>query len=173
MTLVATADTLWSMYVTASRDEAGKGRHGQSLHQAYLCLALDQRKLRCRRPVSEYPESGSCSAYSSRTHPVQNGHGERIQSHCAGIVEQVRLVCCLQRCGCCSCVLLTGNSFSTRWKAMVSQLHVQALVHPSKADDCMEDDMPGHIKSTLIGASLNIPITNGKFNLGTWQGLLR
>ncbi|GMF32266.1 unnamed protein product [Phytophthora fragariaefolia] len=31
-------------------------------------------------------------------------------------------------------------------------------------------DMPGHIKSTLIGASVNIPITNGKFNLGTWQG---
>uniref|UniRef100_H3GAU5 Secondary thiamine-phosphate synthase enzyme n=1 Tax=Phytophthora ramorum TaxID=164328 RepID=H3GAU5_PHYRM len=33
-----------------------------------------------------------------------------------------------------------------------------------------DDDMPGHIKSTLIGASVNIPITNGKFNLGTWQG---
>lgn len=32
------------------------------------------------------------------------------------------------------------------------------------------DDMPGHVKSTLIGASINIPITNGKFNLGTWQG---
>lgn len=30
--------------------------------------------------------------------------------------------------------------------------------------------MPGHVKSTLIGASINIPITNGKFNLGTWQG---
>ncbi|KAF1776627.1 Uncharacterized protein GQ600_6323 [Phytophthora cactorum] len=35
----------------------------------------------------------------------------------------------------------------------------------------LEDDMPGHIKSTLIGASVNIPITNGKFNLGTWQGI--
>ncbi|KAE9306151.1 hypothetical protein PF008_g21540 [Phytophthora fragariae] len=33
-----------------------------------------------------------------------------------------------------------------------------------------DDDMPGHIKSTLIGASVNIPITNGKFNLSTWQG---
>jgi thiamine phosphate synthase YjbQ (UPF0047 family) len=30
--------------------------------------------------------------------------------------------------------------------------------------------MPGHIKSTLIGASINVPITDGKFNLGTWQG---
>ncbi|RIA98838.1 hypothetical protein C1645_731399 [Glomus cerebriforme] len=33
------------------------------------------------------------------------------------------------------------------------------------------DDMPGHVKCALVGASLNIPITNGKFNLGTWQGI--
>ncbi len=33
------------------------------------------------------------------------------------------------------------------------------------------DDMPAHIKSTVIGSSLNIPITNGNFNLGTWQGI--
>ncbi|CAO3654058.1 unnamed protein product [Cunninghamella echinulata] len=33
------------------------------------------------------------------------------------------------------------------------------------------DDMPSHLKSGLIGVSLNIPITNGKFNLGTWQGI--
>lgn len=33
------------------------------------------------------------------------------------------------------------------------------------------DDMPAHIKSTLIGSSLSIPITNGKLNLGTWQGI--
>ena len=33
------------------------------------------------------------------------------------------------------------------------------------------DDMPAHIKSTLIGASLMIPITNGMLNLGTWQGV--
>jgi secondary thiamine-phosphate synthase enzyme len=32
------------------------------------------------------------------------------------------------------------------------------------------DDMPAHIKSTLFGNSLTIPITNGKLNLGTWQG---
>ncbi|KAG2199467.1 hypothetical protein INT46_009331 [Mucor plumbeus] len=32
------------------------------------------------------------------------------------------------------------------------------------------DDMPGHLKSGIVGVSLNIPITNGKFNLGTWQG---
>lgn len=33
------------------------------------------------------------------------------------------------------------------------------------------DDMPAHIKSSIIGQSLNIPITNGRLNLGTWQGI--
>lgn len=33
------------------------------------------------------------------------------------------------------------------------------------------DDMPAHIKSTLIGTSITLPITNGKVNLGTWQGI--
>ena len=33
------------------------------------------------------------------------------------------------------------------------------------------DDMPAHIKSSLTGTSLQIPITNGKLNLGTWQGI--
>ncbi|KAH0337329.1 UPF0047 domain protein, partial [Aureobasidium melanogenum] len=33
------------------------------------------------------------------------------------------------------------------------------------------DDMPAHIKSALIGASVSIPITNGKLNTGTWQGV--
>lgn len=34
-----------------------------------------------------------------------------------------------------------------------------------------DDDMPAHIKSSLMGASVLIPITNGKLNLGTWQGI--
>jgi len=33
------------------------------------------------------------------------------------------------------------------------------------------DDMPAHAKSTLSGVSLTIPITNGRLNLGTWQGI--
>ncbi|MBW8184735.1 secondary thiamine-phosphate synthase enzyme YjbQ [Shewanella nanhaiensis] len=33
------------------------------------------------------------------------------------------------------------------------------------------DDMPAHLKSSLLGASLTIPITNGTLNLGTWQGI--
>lgn len=33
------------------------------------------------------------------------------------------------------------------------------------------DDMPAHIKAAMIGNSLTIPITDGRLNLGTWQGI--
>lgn len=33
------------------------------------------------------------------------------------------------------------------------------------------DDMPAHLKTSILDTSLNIPITNGKLNLGTWQGI--
>lgn len=33
------------------------------------------------------------------------------------------------------------------------------------------DDMPAHAKCSLFGASLTIPITDGRLNLGTWQGI--
>ncbi len=34
-----------------------------------------------------------------------------------------------------------------------------------------DDDMPAHIKSSVLGGTLSIPITSGKLNLGTWQGI--
>jgi len=33
------------------------------------------------------------------------------------------------------------------------------------------DDMPAHIKAALVGSSVSVPITNGRLNLGTWQGI--
>jgi len=33
------------------------------------------------------------------------------------------------------------------------------------------DDMPAHIKASIMGSSVRVPITNGKLNLGTWQGI--
>ena len=33
------------------------------------------------------------------------------------------------------------------------------------------DDMPAHLKASLLGSSVMVPITNGKLNLGTWQGI--
>ena len=34
-----------------------------------------------------------------------------------------------------------------------------------------DDDMPAHIKSSLFGCELTIPISNGHLALGTWQGI--
>ena len=33
------------------------------------------------------------------------------------------------------------------------------------------DDMPAHLKASILGSSVQIPITNGKLNMGTWQGI--
>jgi len=33
------------------------------------------------------------------------------------------------------------------------------------------DDMPAHLKASLLGSSVSIPITDGRLNLGTWQGI--
>lgn len=35
------------------------------------------------------------------------------------------------------------------------------------------DDMPAHIKTSLMGSSVQIPVTNGNLNLGIWQGIYR
>lgn len=33
------------------------------------------------------------------------------------------------------------------------------------------DDMPAHIKSSMIGSSITVPVKNGRLRLGTWQGI--
>ena len=33
------------------------------------------------------------------------------------------------------------------------------------------DDMPGHLKASLLGSSVTIPVTNGRLALGRWQGI--
>jgi secondary thiamine-phosphate synthase enzyme len=34
-----------------------------------------------------------------------------------------------------------------------------------------DDDMPAHIKSSLLGTSVTLPINNGRLALGVWQGI--
>jgi secondary thiamine-phosphate synthase enzyme len=34
-----------------------------------------------------------------------------------------------------------------------------------------EDDMPAHLKASIVGQELTIPVSNGRLNLGTWQGI--
>lgn len=33
------------------------------------------------------------------------------------------------------------------------------------------DDMPAHAKTAIVGSSISIPITKGRLNMGTWQGI--
>lgn len=33
------------------------------------------------------------------------------------------------------------------------------------------DDMPAHIKASILGSSVTVPVTNGRINVGTWQGV--
>lgn len=33
------------------------------------------------------------------------------------------------------------------------------------------DDMPAHLKASILGSSVSIPVTDGRLNLGTWQGI--
>ena len=40
-----------------------------------------------------------------------------------------------------------------------------------KHDSEGPDDMPAHIKCSLLGSSVNLPVTGGAFNLGIWQGI--
>lgn len=58
------------------------------------------------------------------------------------------------------------RDFATHFKRMVPEdmsLYEHTLEGP--------DDMTSHIKSSLLGSSVSVPITDGHFNLGTWQGI--
>ena len=33
------------------------------------------------------------------------------------------------------------------------------------------DDMPAHLKSSILGSSVSVPVTNGRLSMGTWQGI--
>ena len=45
--------------------------------------------------------------------------------------------------------------------------HARYYTHDTEGPD----DMPAHIKTSLLGTSLSVPITDGHLRLGTWQGI--
>ena len=49
--------------------------------------------------------------------------------------------------------------------------HLVPRSFPYQHDYEGDDDMPAHIKSSLLGCQLTIPITDGRLGLGTWQGV--
>ena len=58
------------------------------------------------------------------------------------------------------------NDFSTFFDKIVSEKE-SFYTHTAEG----KDDMPAHIKTSILGNSIQIPITKGKLNLGTWQGI--
>ena len=58
------------------------------------------------------------------------------------------------------------NDFETHFNNMVPE-GPQYYTHLEEGPD----DMPAHIKSSILGNTLIIPIKNGNLNLGTWQGI--
>ncbi len=58
------------------------------------------------------------------------------------------------------------NDFESHFNTFVPEL-APYYQHDYEGDD----DMPAHLKSSILGASLNIPITQGRLNLGIWQGI--
>lgn len=58
------------------------------------------------------------------------------------------------------------NDFETTMNSLIPEGN-DRYTHTSEGSD----DMPAHLKSSLIGQQLTIPITNGRLNMGTWQGV--
>ena len=73
-----------------------------------------------------------------------------------------------------SCALSINENADPDVRTDLSQI-MDRLVREREPfyDHTMEgpDDMPAHAKSSLFGVSLTIPITDGRFALGTWQGI--
>ena len=61
------------------------------------------------------------------------------------------------------CLLYTSSAIFDR----LVRERESYYVHTLEGDD----DMPAHAKSTLTGVELTIPVTQGRLNLGTWQGI--
>lgn len=56
--------------------------------------------------------------------------------------------------------------FESHFNAMVPE-HAPIYTHTTEGPD----DMPAHIKAALLGSSLVLPVSRGRLNLGTWQGI--
>lgn len=73
-----------------------------------------------------------------------------------------------------SCALSINENFDSDVRRDMEQIY-NRLVREDEPyythTDEGSDDMPSHAKSNLTGVSLSIPITGGKLNLGTWQGI--
>ena len=68
---------------------------------------------------------------------------------------------------------INENADATVRSDFESHFNVMVPENQSYYNHTMEgsDDMPAHLKSSIIGSNILIPISNGSLNLGTWQGI--
>lgn len=73
-----------------------------------------------------------------------------------------------------SCALSINENYDPSVRSDMEQIY-NRLVRENESyyqhTDEESDDMPSHAKCSLTGVSLTIPVTGGKLNLGTWQGI--
>lgn len=73
-----------------------------------------------------------------------------------------------------SCALTINENFDPDVRVDMNSIYNKLIPDGSplyRHVDEGDDDMPSHFKSSMTGVSITIPITNGKLNLGTWQGI--
>jgi secondary thiamine-phosphate synthase enzyme len=58
------------------------------------------------------------------------------------------------------------EDFEKHFNTLVPE-HAPTYEHDTEGSD----DMPAHLKSSILGSSVSIPVTDGRLNLGTWQGI--
>ncbi|MGY5354300.1 secondary thiamine-phosphate synthase enzyme YjbQ [Wenyingzhuangia sp. IMCC45467] len=70
---------------------------------------------------------------------------------------------------------LTINENADPTVRMDFETHINKMIPEDmpyyKHDYEGSDDMPAHIKASMLGCSVEIPISNGRLNLGVWQGI--
>lgn len=74
----------------------------------------------------------------------------------------------------CSCSLSINENYDPSVRTDLENIFNQVVPeNQSYFTHTLEgpDDMPSHAKSIMAGSSIQIPITNGRLNLGTWQGI--
>jgi secondary thiamine-phosphate synthase enzyme len=58
------------------------------------------------------------------------------------------------------------EDFETHFNTLAPE-HAPYYEHDTEGSD----DMPAHLKASILGSSVSVPVTDGRLNVGTWQGI--
>lgn len=115
-----------------------------------------------QREVSVSPKSRGC-------HYVQ----KEVMSACDGELSKIKIGVATIHIKHTSASIILNENYDPTVKEdmemMLNRFAPETVKYKHDAEG--PDDMPAHVKAALMGSSVTIPITNGQFNLGTWQGI--